>query len=53
MKTKLLTLALLATAALAGCAAPAALAPQGPSAAGSPIYEAMQDPGVGYAKRTR
>lgn len=71
MKTKLLTLALVASAAVAGCTAsappwaqqhqpilgqataPAALAPEGPSAAGSPLFEAMQEPGAGYAKRAR
>lgn len=41
----------LAVLAAAGCAAPAALAPQGVSAAGSPIFEAMQEPGTArYAK---
>jgi len=38
--------------AAAGCAAPAALAPEGVSAARSPIYQALQDPGAAaYGKR--
>lgn len=51
MKTTILTLALVATAALAGCTASAALAPEGVSAAGTPIFEAMQEPEAGYSKR--
>jgi hypothetical protein len=45
----MITLALTTFAALAGCAAPAALAPEGPSAAGTPLYEAMQEPGTAPA----
>lgn len=51
-KTSALFALALTVLAAAGCAAPAALAPEGVSAAGSPIYQAMQEPGAGgFSKR--